>query len=1503
MLKNKKYISAFIITLLLFVFYTWGIPAIVDLPKYKFTLEEKIYEKSGVKFNLGNPNLTMGIFPSVWIDSDEISVVNSDGSYGLKIESPKLKVKLFPLIFKKIEIVNITTTSILGDFSVDKNKNFKIGEYILKPEENDSKFELSRISLDSGPYNIFLKDETSGQKLNFSGKYISQGAYNLNKNIMFKTEGMLNSGIKPSDYMLDVDVSLPISELNEDKFNIEGDIKDFELASVSNYINILTDGLIQEIKGKVNFNAHTTDTAFGHRLVESKLSLDNLDVKGRDEVSRINPKGNLSANINFEVIDDGFDFKNTKIYTDTIDVSLNGKIAGISEKKPDFRNLIIEVKKAKLIDMCAILPWTSELVQDMDFYQIKKYGFYGTGEGKIRLWGKGQYPNAYGDIKLRNAYITAPLKRLPDGASVDLNFIGDKMNLNVNVNMIDNQFVNVSGFAKTDGSKYSELNIKSSESVDLKTAKTVLDPLHKMLKFKLGPLPVMDVYGVGSIDMRSAGKKIDPHLFGYIKFRNGTASFNRIKNLTLKNASGEILFQNTEVPFKITTGTINGQKAYIEGKSTVLGKLDVKAKTQNQNISDIMNVINSSPDLVEVQEVIKPFTKPSGKADIELNIYGTAKDAEQVKFNKDLFAKGKITFDTAKMTLKDTYLPLTDINGVVNFNNKNGDYDLTGFVRKSKLRVFGKSNDKNLDLTAVSDKFRLGDCLDLLYPKMILPYKSDISNLYASFAGKYNGVVSSSNIDYSKVRVNGNLLSNINTNNPIIVSNSPKFNINNGELSVNGISGYFNSNPYALSFTASNIYKNMLIKNAQFKFTNFNLASLNKIKNQLDLPQKIKSEFDNIIDISGNVDISGNIRNGKINSDANLENIRFIYKPFDSLVRIVSGKANIRNNDLILENVNSSVSSMPVYLNGKVSNINNPYLNLSFNAKPTQMFFDRFYNSKAVYPVKLKGDVNLSGKITGYLSKLRTNLKLDIAKNSSLYFMGASLSGSPSNILIDEQTVGTNPLSIIADLNVYPDKIQLIDFSYNQLIPSQNGFVSDKKHITASGDIKLLNNNIYKFNNFKIKTHEPTDARIFNIVLRKPTIKQGVFTSDLTINGTTLKPEILGYLNMHSLNISLLDSIIQDINLKFDKNDLNADASGVILTNKITANLKARNDFNLPYIIDDICIDAHTLDFNVITNSLNDLDIEQVRQKRLSRTSAQALPSFDPSQVIVKNVNVIADKILIKNGEAQNFKLNANIDENSIVNINNYSLNLANGTITGDAKYNLKTYDAEAKMDIKNADAALISENLLQLANQMYGTVTGNIGAQCNGSSMQKCIATLNGEGHFDVTDGRMPKLGSLEYLLKAGNLITGGITGVSINGIVDLVTPLKTGYFDKISGIVNVKNGIAKDLEIYSSGEDLNLYMTGDYNLANSEADMVVYGSLSKNFSTVLGKISNMSLQRLFNKIPGISINEINPKSTSDIYKIPKFDKKNVLRVFRAEIFGDINGTNYVKSFRWVRN
>ena len=539
-------------------------------------------------------------------------------------------------------------------------------------------------------------------------------------------------------------------------------------------------------------------------------------------------------------------------------------------------------------------------------------------------------------------------------------------------------------------------------------------------------------------------------------------------------------------------------------------------------------------------------------------------------------------------------------------------------------------------------------------------------------------------------------------------------------------------------------------------------------------------------------------------------------------------------------------------------------------------------------------------QLKGAVDRLHTYSTLNVKENSSLYYMGATLAGAPSGE-IGEEGVATNPVSIVADAYLYPNKIDIKSLLYNQIITSQNNRKSIQNQLKASGEISLLNDNVLGFKNLQLKTSEPTDAKIFNVILKKPTIKQGIFTSNLNINGTSAAPVVLGDLNISSVDIPLFDSTVQDINLDFQKDYVYLKSRGVILTNDIEIIAKILNNPNPPITIEELNVNMDVLDLNVITNRFNDFDVDKLKaNKASSNTSVSAL---SPEQIRLNKGIVKADKILIKKASATNFESLMSMGDDSVFNIDNFSFNLANGLVSGKMSSDLKNFAHKGQMSIKNADAQIISENFFDMPGQMYGIVTGDLSASCSGLTSLECVKTLSGQGHFDVVDGRMPKLGSLEYLLKATNLITGGITAVSINGIIDLITPLKSGDFDNITGDIKVENGVANDINVYSSGKDLNMYLTGSYNLANLVADMEIYGSLSKNFSTVLGVIGNMSLNRLFNKIPGININDINPSTTSNINKIPNFDKKNVLRVFKAEIFGDINGSNYVKSFRWIKN
>ena len=56
---------------------------------------------------------------------------------------------------------------------------------------------------------------------------------------------------------------------------------------------------------------------------------------------------------------------------------------------------------------------------------------------------------------------------------------------------------------------------------------------------------------------------------------------------------------------------------------------------------------------------------------------------------------------------------------------------------------------------------------------------------------------------------------------------------------------------------------------------------------------------------------------------------------------------------------------MQIDIDGKIYDFyKNPDLNLYVNAKPTQEFFDQFFNNHAVYPIKIKGDVFATSKIS-----------------------------------------------------------------------------------------------------------------------------------------------------------------------------------------------------------------------------------------------------------------------------------------------------------------------------------------------------------------------------------------------------------------------------------------------------------------------------------------------------------------------------------------------------------
>ena len=208
-----------------------------------------------------------------------------------------------------------------------------------------------------------------------------------------------------------------------------------------------------------------------------------------------------------------------------------------------------------------------------------------------------------------------------------------------------------------------------------------------------------------------------------------------------------------------------------------------------------------------------------------------------------------------------------------------------------------------------------------------------------------------------------------------------------------------------------------------------------------------------------------------------------------------------------------------------------------------------------------------------------------------------------------------------------------------------------------------------------------------------------------------------------------------------------------------------------------------------------------------------------------------------------------------LLSVDKFSFAMADGKIAGNVKLNLLNNLLRLRINANNVNANELLIALFDVPNQIFGKLTGTIDLMSNVTSEKTGKETLSGKAIFTVKDGRMPKLGSMEYLLRAGNVFKSGITGITMNSILDLVTPLKTGEFSSIDGSISLAHGVAEKIEIHSESKDLNLFIKGKYNLVTEVADMQVLGQLSRKISTVFGTVGNVSLNSLFNRIPGVNL------------------------------------------------
>ena len=1407
---------------------------------------------SNYDIKIEHPRVKLYILPIIKISADKIAVHSKAKTDSLIVDKFQIKLRLLPLISGKVHInclrINDIQTKLSLYQEISLNKNFFTNLQELK-------ISCDSIKIDKFETLLFQKDILKPIK-HYGSDFLFE-----RKNRYFKFQMKSNLEIAGKASSSDWDLYVPKNnDIEKTIFNIK--LSNFNLTPLRVYLKHYLPKNILDMEGIVNIYANKNELI---------TELKNCSIIMKDKSQSIIFPSLMTIKSKFNITPNMINLNEVEIESKNIHCGLKGRIYNYFGKSMPTVDLNLRIDRSEIADIVNLLPGFE--IEEFNFYKLKKYKITSNIIGNIDITGRLPEPSLKGDVYLSDLVLVKPIPKTTRGANIKISLKDKLVFFKAYVPAGDSQNVTVEGQQELYNIKYSELRVKSSENVNLKSAQDVLNPLHEILKFIIGPLPIMDIEGKGNIDIFVKGNRKNPHIRGLMNIKDSQVCFLDMPTMRLIESDAKIIFDDQNIIFNLLKGQMNKKDVVINGNANVFGKFDFDIKALGQQTFDLYNALINSELLKDFTQTLPPLGKAEGSSDLTLKVYGNVKKLSEIKINENVFAKGKVS--TANNSLVLQNVPIKDFNSEILINGVDINADIKANIDNRpmtlKAKILKDFADINLDIPKLNPNFLAGTFFD--NSDKILPY--------ISLVAKYKGNISE--VQYNKIFLEANVLEPI--PNSLLNLQTGKVKLSNNKLQISDLKGFLGdiANPLNINLNVTNAFSNNYNINGNVKLKASNLALLNSIFDNNLLPQKFKNLLKDYRFNTGKLDVDINLINNKLNLFTDVGGLSLTYLPMDLPIEIINGNILVKNDVLNLNKINLLADNMPLLIDGDIKGIwDKQIFNIYLNSKPRQEFIDKYINNRQIYPIKIKGDIVCWARIKGVLNNYSLKSNIDLSKGSSIYHYGATIGDIE------------NAISVYLDSNIINNNIfKIKEFSYEKIVDSLQGKKTELNMLKAKGGLSFLKDDVI-FDDLIIKTNHPTDARIFNIIFRKPNIKQGYFTSDLKVNGSILNPKILGDFKISETDIPFLDMAIKNIELLFRDKTIEMSTKGDILGSDFNFEGVFKNKLTKPYIMEKGFLYTNKLDLNRVLEKFKTSEVENV----------QYFDSFDDMQInsiIFKNLDLKADNIRLRNIHATNFEAQMQLNEKGLFNTEDFSFKIAQGEVKGKYNYNLKNNNTGLNLDMKNINANDITWALFDLREHIYGDMTGNVRLSCNGTNFESCMQTLNGVSNFNVVDGKMPKLGSLEYLLRASNLIKGGFTGITINGIVDLVSPLKTGEFSEIYGSIHIKDGVARDIEISSRGKNLSLFIVGTYNFATSIADMQVFGLLSRKLSTLFGPIGNISLNTLFNIIPGIDLSKDN-SILDKINKIPGIElSSKAFRKFIADIKGNINGEDYVTSFQWI--
>ena len=651
-------------------------------------------------------------------------------------------------------------------------------------------------------------------------------------------------------------------------------------------------------------------------------------------------------------------------------------------------------------------------------------------------------------------------------------------------------------------------------------------------------------------------------------------------------------------------------------------------------------------------------------------------------------------------------------------------------------------------------------------------------------------------------------------------------------------------------------------------------------------------------DINGNFDFDINLTKKNLNGTITLNNMGLKIIPVANLpITVTQGKVLLTSNDITLKDFKGfygSQKSNKATLNGTIKDYTKSCdTEVVIDTVATNEFAQNYLSKMVGFPFEIIGNAGTRIIVKSIYNKIDVIWASKLAKGEDILVDGASLTPTGYDRAVKADMHFENNILNIKDINYYIAS-EIVKGSKVKPVLTLNGNIDFSKPLPFVMDL-----------GFNIPN--PLPSEFLNVLIGQKLFKGGKFYGDLAMLNNGTYPVIKGKLNAEKIIIPSQRVFIKSGELYTDKDYINIKSEGRYKRSKYDFSGTIANAIKYPIIIKDIDFGIDKIDIERVMKSFNQQNTDAVKKQpqevvttdydyeNYNEENDTQAATFDVNNLIIERCILRLDEGKYKDINFGNLKANLTLDKDNILQLRSNRFDIAEGISSVKVYCDLKKHLYNITLGIKDVNSDIMSSTLLNLPREISGKASGLITLNTDDS------LKLNGSIKFLVKDGKIQKVGLIEYVLKFAAVFRNPIAMISPATLSDMVS-IPEGNFDNINGELYLKNNVVELLKIKSSAPQLSSYIVGRYNIENGDAILRIYTKFSSKNKGFAGFLRNFSLNSLANRIPLSSRSDANYYA-AELEQLPSIDAdEKDCQIFLTKVDGDVVNNNFLSSLKKIK-